>query len=187
MLGVSRPALLDSGRMLVVGGGRWLAVALTLATVAGCSKQDNGGGITGPSGGAGGGNLGGASITSADLAFCYSETNRYRALLNVGQVVTDPAVEAYALRAAQSDHSTGQGHGYTSGPNGPAGVFAENEAVRWPHTASVRDLIAAIMAGFYREGPGGGHYENLRGPYGRVGCGLVLENSSLTLVQHFRP
>jgi hypothetical protein len=158
-------------------------VGLAVLSLAACSDK----GVGDLAGLSGGGNPGRASISASDLAFCYTETNLYRTLLSVAPVASDPAVEAYALRAAQSDHSTGRGHGYTSGPNGPAGVFAENEAVRWPHTASVRDLIAAITATFYREGPGGGHYENLRGPYGRVGCGLVLENGSLTLVQHFRP
>ncbi|MGD9906798.1 MAG: CAP domain-containing protein [Vicinamibacterales bacterium] len=127
------------------------------------------------------------TVTAADFAFCLSETNRYRALAGVSPVEHDPAVEVYAQTAAAADHATGRAHGYTSGPDRPTGAFAENEAVRWGVTDAVRDVVAAAIAAFWREGPGGGHYENLRGPWGRVGCGIVAADGAVTLVQHFRP
>jgi uncharacterized protein YkwD len=160
--------------MFVAGRRALLAAALALAILAGYSKQS-------------GGTSGGTAVTSGDLAFCYQETNRYRSLLGLPAVTSDPTVEAYALRAAQSDHSTGQAHGYTNGVNRPSGNYAENEAVRWRHTASIRAIVARVLAAFWREGPGGGHYENLRGPWGRVGCGVVVSDGAVTVVQHFRP
>ena len=47
--------------------------------------------------------------------------------------------------------------------------------------------IAAIIAAFWAEGPGGGHYETMRNSrYGAVGCGGYTAKGAFTLVQHFR-
>jgi hypothetical protein len=66
-------------------------------------------------------------------------------------------------------------------------VPAENEAVRWRLVnGNVRDTILAVLNLFYEEGPGGGHFENLRGPYTQPGCGIAAGNGIMTLVQIFR-
>jgi len=36
--------------------------------------------------------------------------------------------------------------------------------LRWPFSGNVRSLITAALAAFWAEGPGGGHYENMRDP-----------------------
>jgi len=42
------------------------------------------------------------------------------------------------------------------------------------------------MVQIWREGPGGGHYENLHGPYSVVGCGVFINGNEVRVVQHFR-
>ncbi len=42
------------------------------------------------------------------------------------------------------------------------------------------------LAGMWAEGPGGGHYENMRGPYTEVGCGVFVNGVDITVVQDFR-
>lgn len=115
-----------------------------------------------------------------------AETNRYRAMVGVAAVSESADVEAYAARAARSDHATQRAHDFTSGPDGPRAAFAENEAVRWTLTTTERDVIERALATFWSEGPGGAHYENMRGTWQQVGCGLYVDGDAVTLVQHFR-
>lgn len=128
----------------------------------------------------------GAARRAADLEFCVEETNRYRAMAGVAAVSESAEVEAYAARAARSDHATRQAHGYTGGPEGPRAAFAENEAVRWPLATTERAVIERALAAFWSEGPGGGHYENMRGAWQQVGCGVYVDGDAVTFVQHFR-
>jgi hypothetical protein len=46
--------------------------------------------------------------------------------------------------------------------------------------------MRAAIAAFWAEGPGGGHYENMRGRYSVVGCGVAIDGAAITMVQHFR-
>ena len=38
----------------------------------------------------------------------------------------------------------------------------------------------------WAEGPGGGHYETMKGNFNEVGCGLFVENGVVTITQDFR-
>jgi len=125
-------------------------------------------------------------VTDADLDFCAAETNRYRARLHLPSVTRSAAVEAYAGTAARADHASQVAHSYTDGLHGHSGAFAENEAVRWPFTPPVQRVVAEAIAAFWREGPGGPHYENVRGDWRVVGCGVWAEQGTVTVVQHFR-
>ena len=127
--------------------------------------------------------------SAADRAFCVSETNRYRAMAGTGPVTGSQSIEAYADRAAANDHARKRAHHYSRGLNGPKETaWAENSAIRWPlNGGSTRQAIAAIIAAFWAEGPGGGHYETMRNSrYEAVGCGGYTKNGLFTLVQHFR-
>ena len=42
------------------------------------------------------------------------------------------------------------------------------------------------LAGMWAEGPGGGHYENIKGPYTQAGCGVSVQKGEATVVQAFR-
>ena len=126
------------------------------------------------------------SVTAADLAFCASETNRYRASVGVGALAQAADLDAFALAAARSDHASGVGHDYFQA--NAIGLAAENMALRWPFGGNVRSLITAALAAFWAEGPGGAHHENMRDPrWRRVGCGIYIEGSQATLAQEFRP
>lgn len=129
------------------------------------------------------------TLSAADREFCVSETNRYRAALGVAPVTASATIEAYADRAAANDHARKRAHDYSRGLNGPKQVaWAENSGIRWPlHDGSTRQAIAGIIAAFWAEGPGGGHYETMRNSrYGAVGCGGYTRKGAFTLVQHFR-
>jgi uncharacterized protein YkwD len=156
---------------------RLVAMGVLVAGLAGCG----GGGPSGPSvvdlpnGG-----------TSADLTFCVNETNRYRARVGKPALSESSSVEAFAAAAAQADALSGVPHGYYRSHD--PGFGAENEALNWSLAiyGSVHNAIAQAIAAFWSEGPGGGHYENMVGPYTQLGCGLFVSGQLITLVQDYR-
>ena len=122
--------------------------------------------------------------TTADLAFCVTETNRYRAMAGRAALTESASVEDFAAAAAQSDTQTGIPHGYYK--THATGFSAENEAPEWPVTTTIQNTIAAAIAAFWSEGPGGAHYENMIGLYTQLGCGLFVVGQSVTIVQDYR-
>ena len=162
------------------------ASAIVVAVLAGACSGDQTGEITGPSGGTGGGNPSSVSVTAADLAFCTSETNRYRASVGAGALAQAADLDAFALAAARADHASGVEHGYFQA--NAIGLAAENMALRWPFGGNVRSLMTAALSAFWAEGPGSEHYENMRDPrWRRLGCGIYIEGSQASLTQEFRP
>jgi len=121
-----------------------------------------------------------------NLAFCVQETNRYRAMVGRPALVESTSIEAFAAAAAQADTQSGVPHGYYRSHD--PGFGAENEAPNWylPYYGSAHNLIAQAIAAFWSEGPGGGHYENIVGPYSQLGCGFYQNGTDLTVVQDFR-
>jgi hypothetical protein len=67
-------------------------------------------------------------------------------------------------------------------------AVAENELPWWPlgRFRTVQDVMRQGIAEMWAEGPGGGHYENLKGPYTEMGCGVFIQNGEITVVQDFR-
>jgi hypothetical protein len=125
--------------------------------------------------------------TGADLAFCVTETNRYRATLGLGALAQHGPSEEFAAAAASSDHQSGIPHAYFRA--NASGNTAENQANRWPNAqagGSAHEFISRALAMMWAEGPGGGHYENMRGRWGFLGCGIASDSSSATFVQEFR-
>ncbi len=96
------------------------------------------------------------------------------------------SVEIFAAAAAQADTQSGVPHGYYRSHD--PGFGAENEAPNWylPFYGSAHNLTAQAIATFWSEGPGGGHYENIVGPFSQIGCGFFQKGSDLTVVQDFR-
>jgi len=123
------------------------------------------------------------------LTLCTEVTNQFRATVFAAPLAPSPEVAAYASEAARADALSNRAHSYTSGPNRPRGVgFAENAVVRWPLSrfGSVPTLVVSALTAFWNEGPGGPHYENMRGLYTSVGCGIYQDDDQVTLIQHFR-
>ncbi len=140
--------------------------------VAACSGDD-GGGTPGD--------------TSAH-AFCVHETNRYRTMKGKAAVVRSPQIEEFADTGAMIDFS-GTPHDHFRSTSGGGIAFAENECPKWSLAqqggGDINNLIAACIAAFMSEGPGGGHYENILGNYGSLGCGIYESNGSVTIIQDF--
>ncbi len=123
-----------------------------------------------------------------DLDLCVRETNRYRRKLGLPQLRRSPELEACAAEGARSDHASGSPHGHFVSTSGCGIAFAENEIPRWPldYAGSVTETIKKGIADMWAEGPGGGHYENMRGQYSELGCGIYVDGSSVTVVQDYR-
>lgn len=162
-------------------------VALAALTLAGCTGQfgslDDG---DAP-------DLDGApQSSSSDLEFCAQETNRFRALAGKPALARSMTLEAYATTGAEQDTKSKRAHGHFVDTGGGGIAFAENACPSWlgwnlgTGGGTVRGAITACLQAFYDEGPGGGHYDNMMGGYGSVGCGLYLSaGGGITIVQDF--
>lgn len=124
-----------------------------------------------------------------DLVFCVSETTRYRAMVQKPALVHSAQLEAYANTGAMTDTLAMSAHKHFSDTSGGGISFAENECpsfLGWTVMGTVHDTIAACIAAFWSEGPGGGHYENMIGNYGTLGCGVYLDGSGgITITQDY--
>jgi hypothetical protein len=164
---------------------RALVALVALAVAAGC----NGALGSLDDGGDDGGN---PQTSSSDREFCAQETNRLRALAGKPALARSSALEAFATAAAEADTKAMRAHGHFVDTQGGGVAFAENACPSWlgwnlgTGGGTVRGTITACLQAFYDEGPGGGHYDNLMGGYGSVGCGLYQTiGGGLTIVQDF--
>lgn len=129
------------------------------------------------------------SATTADLVFCVSETNRYRAMVGRPALQRSVVIELYAANAARNDGTTHTAHGHSNLTNGGNGlVTAENEIAWLPFGAgsTVQAVMRTGLANFWSEGPGGAHYQNMAGAFSDLGCGVYIGNGEITIVQDFR-
>jgi hypothetical protein len=112
---------------------------------------------------------------------CTDEINRYRATLGLAPLARWTTQEVCSDGEAQSDSQTGQAHGAF----GRCTEMAQNECPGWPGApdAMIKDCLKMMWA----EGPGGGHYENMRGRYTKVACGFYkTARGEIWAVQNFR-
>jgi hypothetical protein len=115
---------------------------------------------------------------------CVDTINMYRASLNPPM----PPYQRWSLAEmcadgqAQSDSMTGSAHGAFT----QCSEWAQNECPGWPGPPS--SMITQCLAAMWAEGPGGGHYENMRsGMYTQVACGFyTLADGSVWAVQDFK-
>lgn len=125
----------------------------------------------------------------ADLVYCVDETNRYRAMVAAPPLGRSAGLEAYAAEGARLDGTSHTPHGHFISTGGGGVAFAENEIPWWKLKSgpTVRDIIRKGLALMWAEGPGGGHYENIIGPYLELGCGVFVSGAGeVTVVQDFR-
>lgn len=144
-----------------------------------------GGGIDAPSGS--GGNL-------IAKQFCVSETNRYRAMNSKPALAESAPLEAYADTGAMVDFNSSP-HNHFSSTNGGGIAFAENECPQqggWTYSQGqdLTQVVGRCIAAFYAEGPGTdyathGHYINMMGNYGSLGCGVSSSGGKITIVQDY--
>ena len=121
----------------------------------------------------------------SELNLCISEINRYRATLGLPALTRSSALDGYATAGAREDGLAHVAHRHFRATDGGGIALAENE-IPWWSSPSVRTVIQQGLAMMWAEGPGGPHYENMRGPYTEVGCGVFVNGNEITVVQAFR-
>lgn len=153
--------------------GRPFVLSIVFSIVLGACGGDDGGGTPGD---------------SSAHAFCVEETNRYRTMHGKAAVTRSQQLEEFADTGAMVDFN-GSPHDHFRATQGGGIAFAENECPKWSLEAQgggdLNQLIAACIAAFMAEGPGGGHYENMLGNYGSLGCGLYESAGRVTIIQDF--
>ncbi len=128
--------------------------------------------------------------TLADsTAFCIAEINRLRATVGQPALARSSRIDSFSADAAHVDGEAHQAHTYflqTNGGNGTA--KAENVIPWWKASqyGSVHAIIQNGLATMWAEGPGGAHYENIKGAFTEMGCGVFVSNDEVTVSQDFR-
>jgi hypothetical protein len=146
-------------------------------------------GGTGGAGGTGGGSSGGtagsggsAGNPSSTAELCVSEINRYRSTVGAPALARWADAEACSNKEAAQDAASGRAHGSFT----QCGEMAQNECPGWPGPES--EMIKNCLRTMWNEGPGGGHYENMRSSrYTKVACGVAQTSAGkYWAVQNFR-
>ena len=129
-----------------------------------------------------------AGTLADSTAFCVEEVNRYRASVGAAALTRSSRIDQFSTDAAQVDGEAHEAHAYfyrTSGGNGTA--RAENMIPWWKASqyGSVRAIVKKGLATMWAQGPGGAHYENMKGNYSEMGCGIFISNGEVTVSQDF--
>ena len=161
------------------------AVVFVMAAMTTACSSNNGAGATTPTAPSSG-DSGSTSVNlDTELAYCVTETNGYRASVGVPPLTRSSALEAYAAVGAREDGLAHVAHQHFRSTNGGGVATAEN-LIGWWTGRSVHQVIHDGLAMMWNEGPGGGHYENMRGRYTQLGCGVFVNGAEITVVQDFR-
>jgi hypothetical protein len=166
--------------------------AALLVVVAACSSNNS---VPGDGMGSGSGRDGsGSGSATTPLQICVQETNNYRAMNGKPALTESSALEAYAATGAMYDFTNGP-HAHFTSTSGGGIAYAENECPvqgNWmlPPGGDMGMLVRQCIAAFYAEGPGTdymthGHYINMMGPYGSLGCGIYQMGNGVTIVQDY--
>jgi uncharacterized protein YkwD len=129
-----------------------------------------------------------SDTVAATAAFCVDEVNRYRATAGLAGLTRSNTIDEFSNDAAHIDGEAHQVHTYfrmTNGGNGTA--RAENQIPWWKASqyGSVRAIVRQGLAQMWAEGPGGSHYENMKGGFTEMGCGIFISNDEVTVSQDF--
>lgn len=126
----------------------------------------------------------------ADLQHCVDVINMYRAMVGSAPLARAADLETFAAAGAASDSMTGMAHGHFISMSGGGIAWAENEIPGWPLSefGSISHIMDQGSADMWAEGPGGGHYENMKNPaYTHVGCGVfTTPDGSIWITQDYR-
>ena len=163
-----------------------------VAALAACSSN----GVN-PDGGPGGGDgkkidAPSGALTPAQV--CAQKTNFYRTTVpapGTGSprpaVSESAALDSYAATGAMYDFSNSP-HAHFMATGGGGIAFAENECPQqlgWTLMGDINTTVENCVTAFYNGGPGEGHYENMMGNYGSLGCGIYESNGKITIIQDF--
>lgn len=113
---------------------------------------------------------------------CVDGINAYRRTVGSPPLQRWSVAESCASGESRSDSASGKAHGAF----GRCGEMAQDECPGWngPPGAMIGDCLKMMWA----EGPGGGHYDNMKNPnYQWVACGFhTLPDGSVWAVQDFK-
>lgn len=124
---------------------------------------------------------------AAEKRLCLDTINALRAGLGLAKVAWSKSLEAFADQGARYDAERNKAHahfGAWSTRSVPSD--AENAIPGWPlkEYKSVAKVVRDGAKSMWDEGPGGGHYENIRGDHTQVGCGIYVTPSGAVWVIH---
>jgi uncharacterized protein YkwD len=134
------------------------------------------------------------TASDADLQFCVDENNRYRATVSSAPLTRSSTLEAFAATGAQVDYAARVAHTHFTTSKGVPGSRAsgENEIPGFggwnlKKFKTLHDVIAGGLLDMWNEGPGGGHYENIKSTkFTQVGCGVfVAANGDVTVTMDY--
>jgi len=103
-------------------------------------------------------------------------------------------LEAFAATGAQVDYAARSAHSHFATSKGIPGSRAsgENEIPGFggwnlKRYKTIHDVIAAGLLDMWNEGPGGGHYENIKSTkFTQIGCGVfVAANGDVTVTMDY--
>ncbi len=113
---------------------------------------------------------------------CVDGINAYRRTVGSPPLLRWSVAESCAIGESRSDSGSGKAHGAF----GRCGEMAQDECPGWagPPGAMIGDCLKMMWA----EGPGGGHYDNMKNPnYQWVACGFyTLPDGTVWAVQDFK-
>ncbi len=124
---------------------------------------------------------------AAEKKLCLDTINAFRAKVGLPPVAWSKSLEAFADQGARYDSERNVAHGHFSAfSKGAVPSDAENAVPGWP-LKSYKTVSAVVAKGaemMWAEGPGGGHYENIRGSQTLVGCGIYVTPAGAVWVLH---
>ena len=124
----------------------------------------------------------GGNAASGPYQLCVDTINQYRASVGVAPLQRWTDAESCVDGQAQTDSQHPDTPHYAFGQ---CGESAQDECPGWP--GPPEQLIVDCLAMMWAEGPGGGHYENMRGGYSQVACGYYqTPNGEWWATQSFR-
>jgi uncharacterized protein YkwD len=148
------------------------------ASSSGNSGTPSPAGTTGSMGGSGAAPPSDGTLEQA----CVNEINKYRATVGAPALQRWTAGETCATEQSMEDSKSGRAHGAF----GKCKEFAQNECPGWAGPGNT--MIAGCLKAMWGEGPGGGHYENMKsGKYTQVACGFYTgTDGKIWSVQNFK-
>jgi len=123
--------------------------------------------------------MGGSSL-DALRQDCLSVINQYRASIGRPALTLRASASSCLDGQAAADGASGRAHGAF----GKCGESAQDECPGWGGDPA--DSQPKCLAAMWREGPGGGHYENMaNAAYKEVSCGYAPGSGGQWMVQDF--
>jgi hypothetical protein len=109
--------------------------------------------------------------------------NAYRATVGSPALTRWKDEETCTDGQAKSDAASGKAHGAF----GTCNEFAQDECPGWPGPADAT-MVKSCLKDMWAEGPGGGHYENMKNAkYTQVSCGFYTNGAGkVWAVQNFK-